>query len=354
MGNTANGFDSQKSLLANLRLAEAELKHKPKYRTSLSVIVLGLLLPLMGYLAYAYGYQTPTSETKMPQTHENEIAHQQSPASIPDESDIVLVNASGYVHSKKHATVSADTTGRLTDIYVQEGEKVKSGQLIAKIDSSVLEAQLSLAEAQHEKAKLNYQQSLLEVDEASVNLTRIEKLNREDFISKEQLETSRFTLAHLNARLEARLGEIAVAEESVNIQKKQLERAYIRAPFSGVVTELAAEVGEIVSPISAGGGFTRTGICTIIDVGDLEVEVQISENYIRKVARGQKAVISASFAPEEEISGTVSYVMPHANKETASFTVKIALNDRSSMLSPNVRVDVALLDSTTEEETSRR
>lgn len=266
----------------------------------------------------------------------------QSPTAIPSEN--IQVNASGYVLAEKSATVSSDTTGRLKEILVKEGEHVVKGQLLATIDQRVAEAQMQLTKVQLETAKTTYNQTAIRLDEAQRKYQRIQTLSAKQFVSEEQLDNARYTFSILQAELATNSSNIKVAEQQLSIQQQLLENAKIYAPFSGIVTELAAEVGEIVSPISAGGGFTRTGICTIIDIESLKVEVQVSEQYIEKIRLGQAVNVNSIAYPNEKITGVVSHIMPQANRETASITVKIKLLNTGENIVPNMRVDVAFLE----------
>jgi|GEM_PF-1269449 len=358
-----------KNLLDDLQL-DKSLKAPAPFRNnkwlvtaifSVSVVAAGLIINSVAQPSFAKeGNEVETQATPAKEPSLNKMASNGQPisdhepvikatanqmhtaATVPSEN--VQVNASGYVLAEKSATVSSDTTGRLKEILVKEGEHVVKGQLLATIDQRVAEAQMQLTKVQLETAKTTYNQTAIRLDEAQRKYQRIQALSAKQFVSEEQLDNARYTFSILQAELATNSSNIKVAEQQLSIQQQLLENAKIYAPFSGIVTELAAEVGEIVSPISAGGGFTRTGICTIIDIESLKVEVQVSEQYIEKIRLGQAVNVNSIAYPNEKITGVVSHIMPQANRETASITVKIKLLNTRENIVPNMRVDVAFLE----------
>jgi RND family efflux transporter MFP subunit len=254
------------------------------------------------------------------------------------------LDATGYLFAKRQATVSSQITGRLSRILVEEGDIVETNQLLASLDSKLLDAQLLLARSQLESIKHSLSQTKVLLAEAKSRFARTEEIAKKKLNSIEQYENDRFNVLSLEARLAKDHSEVEIARRQIDIQQELLKRSFIHAPFSGVVIEQSAQVGEIVSPISAGGGFTRTGICTLVDLESLEGEVHVNERFIERVYQGQKVVLTAHAYPQLKVSGVVSAIMPTVNKETAAIKVRIALSERDRRLLPNMGIDVTFVE----------
>lgn len=267
------------------------------------------------------------------------VAGDKAGASAP--SGPSVLDASGYVFAMRQATVSSETTGRLAHVYTEEGATVTKGQLLADIDSANVVVQISLAQAELVSARKNLASSQVQRDEAKAKFERTRKLVAQGFLSSQQLDTDRFQLDFLDAQLAARASDIEVAGKRLQIQQQQLTNTRILAPFDGMVIEQPAQVGEIVSPISAGGGFTRTGICTLLDINSLGVQVNVSEQFIGKVHRGQPVKIKVQAYPELMLKGVVSKIMPAASRETAAVKVQIGFIERDPRVLPNMGVNVS-------------
>ena len=188
-------------------------------------------------------------------------------------SDRTLLNASGYVTARRSSTVSSKVTGKVVEVLVEEGMKVEAGQVLARLDSSNVEKSLRLSEAQAESSRKALEETRANLNQAEKELQRITRLAEEKITSASDLDRAEAEAKSLRARLERQLADVAVAEHDIAVWRQQLDDTVIRAPFSGIVTVKNAQPGEMISPISAGSGFTRTGICTIVDMTSLEVEV---------------------------------------------------------------------------------
>lgn len=200
-----------------------------------------------------------------------------------------LLNASGYVTARRAATVSSKVTGPVLEVLVEEGMRVREGQVLARIDPSNIQASLRLAEAQVVSARKALGETAASLDLAEKTLRRTEELATKNVTSAADLDAARAQTAALRARLDRQGADTEVAERTVGVWRQQLDDAVIRAPFPGVVTSKNAMPGELISPMSAGGSFTRTGICTIVDMNSLEVEVDVNESYINRVSRASRS-----------------------------------------------------------------
>src|SRR6266496_210556 len=198
-----------------------------------------------------------------------------------------LLNASGYVTARRQATVSSKVTGKVIEVMVEEGMKIESGQILARIDSSNVEKSLRLAEAQSESARKALDETKANLEQAERELARAAQLAANKVASQSDLDRAEADAKSLRARLEKQKADVVVSEREVAQWQQQLDDTIIRATFEGIVTSKNAQPGEMISPMSAGGGFTRTGICTLVDMASLELDVDVNEAYIHRVQPAQ-------------------------------------------------------------------
>jgi RND family efflux transporter MFP subunit len=260
-----------------------------------------------------------------------------------------VLNASGYVVARRQATVSAKTTGRVAEVLIEEGMAVKEGQVLARLDDTTLRPQLALAERQLDSTRKNLQEVEVRIAEASRNLQRMEKLRADKLVSESQLDTAQSEFAALNARLDALKSDVKVAEGSLRVRSQELDDLTVRAPFDGVVVSKDAQPGEMVSPISAGGGFTRTGIATIVDMDSREIEVDVNESFINRVRAGQKTEAVLDAYPDWTIPSHVINIVPTADRQKATVRVRIAFDVLEPRILPDMGVKVSFLEDTKQE-----
>ena len=252
-----------------------------------------------------------------------------------------LLNASGYVTARRLATVSSKVTGRVLDVLIEEGMKVEEGQILAHLDATNTEASLRLAEAQLASARSGLGETQAQLDLSSRNLARTRSLAAAKNVSEADLDQAKTDTDTFAARLARQQADIAVAERQVAIWKQQVDDAIIRAPFSGVVVAKSAQPGEMISPVSAGGGFTRTGICTIVDMKSLEVEVDVSESYINRVAAGQPVSVTLDSYPDSKIGAKVIAIVPTADRQKATVRVRVGFDQLDARILPDMGLKVA-------------
>jgi RND family efflux transporter MFP subunit len=262
------------------------------------------------------------------------------PASIGGAS---LLDASGYIVARRRATVSSKVTGKVVEVRLEEGQRVEAGEVIARLDDSNWKAALAQSNAQLQQAQANLVSAQTAFDDAKPIFERSEKQKVAAVISAQsfdeahaQFNVSRNNLLIAQSALEAARAGVAVAQRS-------LDDTVIRAPFSGVVTEKAAQPGEMVSPVSAGGGFTRTGIGTVVDMDSLEVEVDVSENFINRVRPSQPVTIKLNAYPDWEIPGAVIAMIPTADRAKATVKVRIAIKQKDPRIIPEMGARVSFL-----------
>jgi len=252
-----------------------------------------------------------------------------------------LLNASGYVTARRLATVSSKVTGRVVDVLIEEGMTVTEGQVLAHLDATNVEANLKLAQAQEAAARTALGETQAQLDQAARTLSRTESLVRSNAASQSELDLARSEKDALDARLNRQHAEVGVAEQQVALWQQQMDDTIIRAPFAGVVISKNAQAGEMISPISAGGGFTRTGICTIVDMASLEVEVDVSESYINRVTAGQPVEITLDSYPDWQIGGKVIAIVPTADRQKATVRVRVGFDELDSRILPDMGLKVA-------------
>jgi RND family efflux transporter MFP subunit len=254
-----------------------------------------------------------------------------------------LLDASGYIVARRRATVSSKVTGKVVKVMLEEGQRVEAGQIIALLDDSNWRAALSQSKAQLQQAEANVASAQTAFDDAKPIFDRAEKQKAAAVISAQSFDEShaQFNVAHNNLLVAQRGVEMARA--GVEVAQRSLEDTVIRAPFPGIVTEKAAQPGEMVSPISAGGGFTRTGIGTIVDMESLEVEVDVSENFINRVRPQQPVTIKLNAYPDWDIPGSVIAMIPTADRAKATVKVRIAIAQKDPRIIPEMGARVAFL-----------
>jgi RND family efflux transporter MFP subunit len=240
------------------------------------------------------------------------------------------LDASGYVVARRKATLATKILGKLTEVNFEEGQRVKAGDIVARLDDSNYLAALHQAEALAVQAKVT-------LDNTEPLYARYRAANQQGGISTYTMETQR--LAYENART-----AYAVAQAAVGFARAAEADTYVRAPFDGIVTVKVAQVGEIVAPSGAGAGDTRTGIVTIVDMNSLEVEVDVSENYIERVQVGAPVTIHLDAYPEWDIPGSVIAIIPTADQSKGTVQVRVAIKAKDKRILPQMAARVAFLN----------
>jgi len=263
-----------------------------------------------------------------------------------------VLNASGYVVARRQATVSAKVTGKVAEVLIEEGMEVKEGQLLARLDETTLRPQFSLAERQLDAANKNLQEVEVRLAEAERNLKRNRQLRADKLVSEQALDAAEAEHGALQARLEALRSEVRVAQGSVRVREQDLDDLQVRAPFDGVVVSKDAQPGEMVSPISAGGGFTRTGIATIVDMDSREIEVDVNEAFINRVKANQRTEAVLDAYQDWTIPSHVINIVPTADRQKATVRVRIGFDALDPRILPDMGVKVSFMDDRASEPTT--
>jgi RND family efflux transporter MFP subunit len=219
--------------------------------------------------------------------------------------------------------------------------RVEEGQVLARLDATTQRAQLELARAQAESARAALAETEAQLRSARLERDRLRDLAERELTSASSLDTAEANYDALAARLAAGREDVKVAERSVAVTGEALDKMTIRAPFSGMVVSKDAQPGEMISPISAGGGYTRTGICTIVDMDSLEIEVDVSEAFIGRVQPGQRVTATLDAYPDWEIPAEVIAIVPTADRQKATVQVRIGFLERDERILRDMGVRVA-------------
>jgi RND family efflux transporter MFP subunit len=255
-----------------------------------------------------------------------------------------VLDATGYVTARRQATVSAQITGTLIDVLIEEGEHVKAGQVLARLDDTAQRAALAQAQAQLHSAESLLVQYQAQLAQSERDLKRDQDLVERKLVSQQALEQAATQVDAQRAQVQAQRKQIELSAASVRSAQVQLDYCTVHAPFSGVVIAKAAQVGEIVSPFSAGGGFTRTGIGTLVDMDSLEIEVDVNEAYINRVQPGQPVASVLNAYPDWTIPSHVIAIIPTADRSKATVKVRIALEVKDPRIVPDMGVRVSFLE----------
>ena len=255
-----------------------------------------------------------------------------------------VLDATGYVTARRQATVSAQITGTLTEVLIEEGDHVKSGQVLGRLEDTAQRAALAQAQAQLHSAQALLVQHQAQLAQSERDVKRAEDLVERKLVSQQAVEQARTQVETGAAQVQGQRKQIELAEANVRSAQVQLDYCTVRAPFTGVVIAKAAQIGEIVSPFSAGGGFTRTGIGTIVDMDSLEIEVDVNEAYINRVQPAQPVESVLNAYPDWRIPSHVIAIIPTADRSKATVKVRIGLDLKDGRIVPDMGVRVSFLE----------
>ncbi len=254
-----------------------------------------------------------------------------------------VLDASGYVIARRQAVVSSKVTGKVMELNIEEGRPVKRGEVLARIDDTNARAALSLAQSQLDAARGLVSEIKVQLIEAERQLRRSREMYERKLVSEAALDNARSTVEGLQARMESAQQNATVAERGVSVQRQFLDDTVVRAPFDGIITVKNAQVGEMISPLGAGGGNTRTGIGTLVDMASLEIEVDVNENFINRVQAEQPVTATLNAYPEWKIPAAVIAIIPTADRQKATVKVRIGIKVSDPRVLPDMGVRVSFL-----------
>ena len=318
--------------LSQLRIDPDRRERKGSGRRILLISLIAVVLAGAAIVAIAFSRRAPEVETAV--------------AREAGGSHAAVLNASGYVTPRRRATVSAKVTGKIRDVYIDERMRVAAGQVLARLDDVDAVAALHASEAEKAVAVATLEELRVQLANARRAYERNEDLRARELVSQESLDNAETAVASFEAQIALANERINAAERSAGIARQNVDNCVIRAPFAGIVVSKDAQPGEMVSPISAGGGYTRTGIATIVDMASLEVEVDVNESYIARVAPGQKVEATLDAYPDWRIPAKVRTVIPTADRQKATVKVRISFEKLDARILPDMGVKVSFLEET--------
>jgi len=252
-----------------------------------------------------------------------------------------VLNASGYVSARRAATASSKVTGKVVEVLIEEGMKVKEGQVLARLDDTNVKANLNVAQAQLMSARKAVGETEAQLKQAESELQRTTELSKQNIASQSDLEGAEANAKTFRARLARQESDVTVAERQVEMWQQQMDDLIIRAPFAGIVTTKDAQPGEMISPVSAGGGFTRTGIGTIVDMDSLEIEIDVNESFINRVEAGQPVEATLDAYSQWKIPCKVIAIIPTADRQKSTVKVRVGFDKLDPRILPEMAVKVA-------------
>ncbi len=252
-----------------------------------------------------------------------------------------VLNASGYVTARRRATVSSKAAGQIVEILIEEGMEVEEGQTLARLDSSNLDRSMQLARARAASARKMVAEVEAQLVEARLRQNRTRRLVAERVSGQADLDGVDGEVATLEARVARQQEDIEVAERQIDVIRQQIDDTVVRAPFAGVITAKNAQPGEMMSPIAGGGGFTRTGVGTIVDMGSREIEVDVNEAFINRVAPGQPVDAVLDSYADWTIPARVIAIIPTADRDRATVRVRIGFEELDDRILPDMGVKVS-------------
>jgi RND family efflux transporter MFP subunit len=302
-----------KTDLSSLRISDTKRTGPRSIRRWVWISLVVVLLGLAGAAAFAY--------------RNRKVEVQVATAARPATGPAGVLNASGYVTPRRRATIAAKITGRVTGVFFDEGTRVAENQLLATLDDSDARRALDSAKADRDSSQAAILDYEVQLKNAEIEFGRTQKLVKEGVSTQQALDSAVMTADSLRAKIALAKQQVVAADARIREQQQAVDNCTIRAPFAGIVVSKDAQVGEMVSPISAGGGFTRTGIATIVDLHSNEFEVDVSEAYIARVSDSQAVNAVLDAYPEWTIPAKVRTVIPTADRQKATVKVRISITE---------------------------
>ena len=326
-------MDERSSLLEQLKIdRDGEDESSTAWRLTLG----GIAIIVVSVAAGWYYFNTPSPVSI-------QIATAQSVSTETSAARASTLDASGYVIARRQATVSSKLTGRVVEVLIEEGQKVEAGEIVARLDDANAQARVAQNAALMAQQRASLNAARIALGKAVPTFERAQKQFELEVVSAQDFDTAKAAYDNIRSSFEVAELAVRVAEANLALAQQDLDDTIVRAPFTGVVTVKAAQEGEMVSPVSAGGGFTRTGIGTIVDMESLEVEVDVSENFINRVVPDQDVSVTLNAYPDWIIPAHVIAIIPTADRAKATVRVRVGLDQRDSRILPQMGVRVAFL-----------
>jgi RND family efflux transporter MFP subunit len=316
--------------LSDLRIDERKRQGRPVGRWIATIIAIITVVVIALGAASALRSRKP----------EVEVAAAVAPRSAPVGA---LLNASGYVTPQRRATVAAKITGKVTHVFIEEGMHVTQGQVLATLDDSDYQVSMTSTKAGRDATAAATADFEVQLGNAERELGRTNKLVDAGISTPQALDAAQTLVDRLKAQIAQLKNQVQAADAKIAIDQQNIDNCQVRSPYDGIVVAKDAQPGEMVSPISAGGGFTRTGIATIVDMSSNEIEVDVNENYIARVKPGQHVTATLDAYPDWQIPAYVRAIIPTADREKGTVKVRIKFEHLDPRILPDLGVKVAFL-----------
>ena len=253
-----------------------------------------------------------------------------------------LLNASGYVVAQRKSAVASKITGRLVSIYVEEGNRIKKGDVVAQLENDDAAAAREVASANLRVSKANLEQAKAERADAALSYHRNKELLAKGFISKLEYDSAEARNNKAEAAVSAAESSVRAASAALREAEVTVDYAFIRAPFDAVVLTKNADIGDIITPLGAAAN-AKAAVVSIADMNSLQVEVDVSESNIGQVAVKQPCEIQLDALPDSRFRGEVYMIVPTADRTKATILVKVKFVDNDARILPEMSAKVAFL-----------
>jgi RND family efflux transporter MFP subunit len=338
--------EDKAELLRSLTIDRSDAPRAPsRRRTGLVALGVGVAILLVGAVMVPQFRGDPLLDRAASQPSAATPASPPPPAAEARRTGIL--SASGYVVARRKATVAAEITGKVVAVMIEEGMVVKEGQELARLDTVLAESDLALAHSRAASAEAAIATIVADLEDANRIVARARTLSQRNIMSEADLTKAEARAGVLSAQLRQYQRQFDTARLDAQRNAAVLEKHHIRAPFDGVVVDKSAQPGEMISPLSAGGSFTRTGICTVVDMDSIEIEVDVNEAFIGRVSAGAPVNAALDAYPDWTIPAYVIAIVPTANRDKATVRVRVGFRQKDPRILPDMAVKVTFLEDVT-------
>jgi RND family efflux transporter MFP subunit len=317
--------------LSKLTIDKSKAAFRPARRKKFFYLIWAILALVAAGFLYRMGLFTPPVQVQLANVTQV----------YPSQAYTVLT-ASGYVVPQRKSALASKVTGRLVWLGVEEGSRIKKGDVVARLESQDVEAAKAQAAANLETARFNLENAKAELADATLNLDRSQELVGKNFIAREEYDTA--VARHKKAVATAKAAEAVIKSNEAALEAAaiQLEYTLIRAPFDAVVLTKNADIGDIVTPFSAAAD-SKSAVVTIADMESLQVQADVSESSLGQVKIGQPCEIQLDALPDRRLRGAVHMIVPTGDRSKAAVMVKIRFVDRDPRILPEMSAKVSFL-----------
>ena len=336
--------DDKAKLLRSLKIDRSPEKTERSGRSWLpiSAVMIACVVGAAAFAAFEFRKEDAPKEMAQQPAAQPQASQPPAQQAAPTSKPAGTLAASGYVVARRKATVAAEITGKVVEVFIDEGMTVTEGQIVARLDSVLAEKDFELARSRAESAEAAIAAITADLEDATRIMTRTQTLSQKNFATEADLTKAQARVGVLGAQLRQAKSQFETASIDARRSASMLDKHQIRAPFAGVVIDRSAQPGEMISPMSV-GGYTRTGICTIVDMDSIEIEVDVNEAFIGRVVPGGAVNAMLDAYPDWTIPASVIAIVPTANREKATVKVRIRFEKKDPRILPDMAVKVNFL-----------